>query len=68
MIKRISAITLKVSDMVRSVHFYNEILGLEVIYGGPHAFFTSLRRCVIGMCVRGRKWASWAWVAWATWE
>ena len=29
--------------MARSVHFYNEILGLAVIYGGPHALFTSLR-------------------------
>ena len=41
-IERISAITLKVTDMGRSVHFYNEILGLEIIYGGPHASFTSL--------------------------
>ena len=42
-IERISAITFKVRDMARSVHFYNEILGLEIIYGGPHASFTSLR-------------------------
>jgi catechol 2,3-dioxygenase-like lactoylglutathione lyase family enzyme len=42
-IKRISAITLKVTDMTRSVHFYNEVLGMEVMYGGPHAAFTSLR-------------------------
>ncbi len=42
-IDKISAITLKVADMTRSVHFYNEILGLEVIYGGSHAGFTSLR-------------------------
>ncbi len=42
-IERISAITLKVRDMARSVRFYNEILRLEVIYGGPHASFTSLR-------------------------
>ena len=42
-IERISAITLKVTDMAQSVHFYNEILGLEVIYGGRQASFTSLR-------------------------
>jgi catechol 2,3-dioxygenase-like lactoylglutathione lyase family enzyme len=42
-IERISAITLKVTDMARSVHFYNEILGLKVIYGGAHDAFTSLR-------------------------
>ncbi len=42
-IERISAITLKVTDMLRSVRFYNEILGLEVIYGGPHSSFSFLR-------------------------
>jgi len=42
-VERISAVTLKVTNMARSLHFYNEILGLEVIYGGPHASFTSLR-------------------------
>jgi len=42
-IERISAITLKVTDMARSVRFYTEILGLEIIYGGPHASFSSLR-------------------------
>lgn len=45
-VERISAVTLKVTDMARSVHFYNEILGLEVIYGGPHSSFTSLRTAV----------------------
>jgi catechol 2,3-dioxygenase-like lactoylglutathione lyase family enzyme len=43
MFERISAITLKVTDMARSVHFYNEILGLQLIYGGKHSAFTSLR-------------------------
>ena len=42
-VEKISAVTLKVTNMARSVHFYNEILGLEIIYGGPHASFTSLR-------------------------
>ena len=40
---RISAVTIKVRDMARSVHFYHEILGLEIIYGGEQAAFTSLR-------------------------
>jgi catechol 2,3-dioxygenase-like lactoylglutathione lyase family enzyme len=42
-IQKISAVTLKVRDMARSVHFYNEILGVEIIYGGKKAVFTSLR-------------------------
>ena len=42
-VERISAVTLKVRDMARSVHFYREILGLEIIYGGLDSSFTSLR-------------------------
>jgi catechol 2,3-dioxygenase-like lactoylglutathione lyase family enzyme len=42
-VERISAVTLKVTNMARSVHFYNEILDLEINYGGPQASFTSLR-------------------------
>lgn len=42
-IERISAITLKVTDMPRSLSFYEKVLGLEIIYGGPQASFTSLR-------------------------
>jgi catechol 2,3-dioxygenase-like lactoylglutathione lyase family enzyme len=42
-VERISAVTLKVTNMARSVRFYNEILRLEVIYGGPDSSFTSLR-------------------------
>jgi catechol 2,3-dioxygenase-like lactoylglutathione lyase family enzyme len=29
--------------MARSLRFYNEILGLEIIYGGAKSSFTSLR-------------------------
>jgi len=33
-VEKISAITIKVNDMARSVHFYNRLLGLKVLYGG----------------------------------
>src|SRR5215469_8742895 len=42
-IEKVSAITLHVGDMENSVRFYREMLGLEIIYGGPNAEFTSLR-------------------------
>jgi len=40
--ERISAITIKVSDMAKSVHFYNRLLGLKILYGGQEAYFSSL--------------------------
>ncbi len=42
-VEKISAITIKVNDMARSVHFYNRLLGLEVLYGGENAHFSSLK-------------------------
>jgi catechol 2,3-dioxygenase-like lactoylglutathione lyase family enzyme len=42
-IERISAITLRVEDMRASVRFYRDVLGLEIIYGGEDACFSSLR-------------------------
>ena len=42
-VQRISAITIRVSDMSRSVLFYNQILGLEISHGGENAYFSSLR-------------------------
>jgi catechol 2,3-dioxygenase-like lactoylglutathione lyase family enzyme len=42
-LKRISAITLQVSDMSRAVAFYGDVLGLEVLYGGKDSSFSSLR-------------------------
>ncbi|MFQ5663026.1 MAG: VOC family protein [Terriglobia bacterium] len=42
-VERISAITIKVSDMGRSVHFYQDILGLKILYGGTKAHFSSFR-------------------------
>lgn len=41
--ERISAITIKVSDMGKSVHFYNKLLGLKILYGGQEAYFSSLQ-------------------------
>lgn len=41
-VQRISAITLRVSDMSRAVGFYSDMLGLEVL-GGPTSGFSSLR-------------------------
>jgi catechol 2,3-dioxygenase-like lactoylglutathione lyase family enzyme len=42
-IEKVSAITLKVADMDSSVRFYREVLGMELLYGGPNAGFSSLR-------------------------
>ena len=42
-VERISAITIKVGDMARSVHFYSRLLGLKVLYGGESAYFSSLQ-------------------------
>jgi catechol 2,3-dioxygenase-like lactoylglutathione lyase family enzyme len=42
-IEKLSAITLKVAHMGESVRFYHHILGMEIIYGGPDAAFTSLQ-------------------------
>ena len=42
-IEKISAITFIVGDMQRSVRFYHDVLGLELLYGGTHSGFSSLR-------------------------
>ena len=42
MIQQISAVTLAVRDMVRSIEFYGN-LGFELLYGGESAAFSSLR-------------------------
>lgn len=42
LVESISAVTLTVADMARSVAFY-EALGFERLYGGPDAPFTSYR-------------------------
>jgi catechol 2,3-dioxygenase-like lactoylglutathione lyase family enzyme len=42
-VEKISAITIKVNDMARSVHFYNRLLGLKVLDGGENVYFSSLQ-------------------------
>jgi catechol 2,3-dioxygenase-like lactoylglutathione lyase family enzyme len=42
-VERISAITINVNSMARSVHFYSRLLGLKVLYGGENAYFSSLQ-------------------------
>ena len=42
-VERISAVTLKVASMPTSMRFYRDLLGLEIIYGGEDAYFSSLR-------------------------
>jgi catechol 2,3-dioxygenase-like lactoylglutathione lyase family enzyme len=43
MVKKISAVTLRIANMEASVHFYKDVLGLGIIYGGEDSYFTSLR-------------------------
>ena len=43
MIEKISAVTLRVASMKASVQFYRDVLGMEVLYGGEEAGFSSLR-------------------------
>jgi catechol 2,3-dioxygenase-like lactoylglutathione lyase family enzyme len=43
MVEKISAVTFRVSNMKVSVQFYRDVLGMEVLYGGEDAFFSSLR-------------------------
>jgi catechol 2,3-dioxygenase-like lactoylglutathione lyase family enzyme len=42
-IEKISAVTLKVAGMRNSVCFYRDVLGMEIIYGGEDACFSSFR-------------------------
>jgi catechol 2,3-dioxygenase-like lactoylglutathione lyase family enzyme len=43
MVEKIAAVTLRVADMRRSVRFYGDVLGMEIVFGGEEAFFSSLR-------------------------
>ena len=42
-IEKISAITFRVLNMKASVQFYRNVLGMELLYGGEQASFSSLR-------------------------
>jgi catechol 2,3-dioxygenase-like lactoylglutathione lyase family enzyme len=42
-IEKISAITFRVLNMKASVQFYRNVLGMELLYGGERASFSSLR-------------------------
>lgn len=42
-VESISAVTLAVTDMDRSVVFYRDQVGLDMLYGGEGATFTSFR-------------------------
>ena len=42
-VEKISAVTLRVVNMRDSVRFYRDVLGMEIIYGGEDAYFSSLR-------------------------
>lgn len=43
MIEKVSAVTFRVAKMNDSVRFYRDVLGLELLYGGESAPFSSLR-------------------------
>jgi catechol 2,3-dioxygenase-like lactoylglutathione lyase family enzyme len=43
MVEKIAAVTLRVADMRRSVRFYQDVLGMEIVFGGEDASFSSLR-------------------------
>jgi catechol 2,3-dioxygenase-like lactoylglutathione lyase family enzyme len=42
-IEKISAVTLRVTNMRSSVRFYRDVLGMELLCGGERAGFASLR-------------------------
>jgi catechol 2,3-dioxygenase-like lactoylglutathione lyase family enzyme len=42
-IEKISAVTFRVADMRRSVRFYRNVLGMEIVFGGEDDSFSSLR-------------------------
>jgi catechol 2,3-dioxygenase-like lactoylglutathione lyase family enzyme len=42
-IEKLSAVTFRVVNMTESVRFYRDVLGMELLYGGEDAGFSSLR-------------------------
>ena len=43
MVEKIAAVTFRVLNMKASVRFYEDVLGMEIVFGGEKAFFSSLR-------------------------
>jgi len=43
MVEKISAVTFRVLNMKASVRFYGDVLGMEIVFGGEDASFSSLR-------------------------
>ena len=43
MVEKISAIAFRTANMKASVQFYRDVLGMELLYGGEGAGFSSLR-------------------------
>ena len=48
-VEKISAITLKVSDMRASVRFYKDILGLKMLYGGEQACLKDEKHTILNL-------------------
>lgn len=42
-VEKISAVTFQVTNMQAAVHFYRDVLGMELIYGGEDSSFSSLQ-------------------------
>ena len=42
-VRSISAVTLAVADMARSVGFYRDMVGMDILYGGEAASFSSFK-------------------------
>lgn len=63
MVEKISAVTFRVLNMKASVRFYRGVLGMEVLYGGEDAPFSSLRakdaECPILNLEQGRSVPGW---------
>ena len=62
-VEKISAMTFRVLNMKVSVQFYRGVLGMEVLYGGEDAPFSSLRakdaECPILNLEQGRSVPGW---------
>jgi uncharacterized glyoxalase superfamily protein PhnB len=60
-VRHISAVTLAVRDMATAVDFYQAKVGLELLYGGEQASFTSFRVDVGFLNLVLAPQGGWAW-------